>query len=575
MLHRCLKYTFFLFVVAISACAKHLSVAAESVAKENINESGGENLSNLEYDLLLAKINYENDNIEDAISMYEKINKREVNESIFDLMEIYEKGNDNKSLIEISKLLIGDNRTYSRVKSKYYQLLARVINCKSCNYDWQVADYLGFYLYDYDSAVQYLDRASKVANIFINGSVDVDEQILDEDVKLILKFYMSKINNDGKFTLIDFISEHNEFSYIHNLIIFQEAYLSDLYLDVAKKQAFFLIDKALANKSNHKLDFAIIEYFSKDRVLFNLAKQRLNERYKNSVSYYNILYHIEKDNKSENISKAYNAALSKDRVFHNSFESDIDFLSKNYIKENYEKLTDKEIVDIFLNIYEESNRENVLLFVIDNMVRGNNLRVDLLGALHPNYKYYVALRYYNFEDYHKAFKWISQFEDPYDVDSDDGLNNTILMLITLQEINKELALSEAKRLYEAYELVDLKVLYHHLLLVNGKGSEESFELFNDIKEFESLNFIIRSRYTYKIINSNLSNQYYKDGDYNKALELLLELNEESGVIYGLIGRIYHKMGRADLARYNIERSKSIFDGNFIKNIEKEIEKPTK
>ena len=545
-----------LMVMTASCSVVNVDLIEKNQVDYNYSESDVLNI-------ILAKIHSGVDDYSLAIEKYELANSVSINQSVFELISIYEKLNMINELKTISKRIVESKIKPTESVNYYYMILANAYaGVENNNYGSYIESYVGgdnlISYDDYDGRLLKIINISKIMSRF---KLNINNLKVDRDTKTVLNhYYLSGGRNLYGDALKGFVNDFNDDNLFHHFVIFKNLYLSGSSPDYD----FISAKKLLNNTNDQKLDFIIIDASVNNIDFFNYVRKRLDDKYSKSIDYSIAIYNLGSvSERGFNIKKAYDLAFNDLSSYSTSNIMTVsNFIAYKHIYENHNEMSDSEIYYAFSKISNDEQLSNkALSLIIDDMIFKNNFRINLLKLIDGNYKHSIALNYYNREFFNDSYNWLSNMDD-----SEDNIDVNVLKVLSLSGINIELAISEARRLVLLdSENTDYKILLNHLIF-SKTGSVDSIRYIIGSKEFEELNFLIESIHTYNIMNLSISEYYINIGDYNKATNVLNEIGNYGYKEYAMLGKLYSKLGLIDEANINFNKSRSIIDSLYLRKI---------
>lgn len=524
------------------------------------------------YDIMVGQLEYNEGNTKRSIANYEKSLALKKNTVAYTLLVLYYKENDYQNAKRIAGIIKDNNIKKDNLVEN---LLTNLLNGDMDKSIDTINSVLSNVPKNDDILQEYeisLKGQKDIADLLYFSKVDIDllaDKVNPADFVIVKFFYLhDKSNEEGvepneAVTYLRNSLDSNNL--LQNYLMVKTAYLDNYDISVYKQSLFTVVSSI----NSYNLDINGLErLYNSDKTMYNNIKEMKSKVYENNYNFWYFMSRLEGDNQPiaiEHLNKAYSVIPKTDETV-----KDRDII----LSEIIQRSVFSNQLDVSKYINQLSNYEDkkkyfsfTVLTMIKNKTYTDDYLVQYKGIIKNVDKYIgVSKAYAYLERNSEAMRYL---------DVADELNVSqheihLEKIFLLTDINKNIAQNEAEIYYDKHKDVESKIALLFTKLINKKdlkdGLVEIKGIFKHtpkteytIKDFEILPTYIYARYN------------YENGKYEKAKEIYELLEISNNYVYlADYGQVLWKLNQKTKAKKIFEKSRKIFDSEYLRTIIKEL-----
>lgn len=524
------------------------------------------------YDIMVGQLEYNEGNTKRSIANYEKSLALKKNTVAYTLLVLYYKENDYQNAKRIAGIIKDNNIKKDNLVEN---LLTNLLNGDMDKSIDTINSVLSNVPKNDDILQEYeitLKGQKDIADLLYFSKVDIDllaDKVNPADFVIVKFFYLhDKSNEEGvepneAVTYLRNSLDSNNL--LQNYLMVKTAYLDNYDISVYKQSLFTVVSSI----NSYNLDINGLErLYNSDKTMYNNIKEMKSKVYENNYNFWYFMSRLEGENQTvaiEHLNKAYSVIPKTDETV-----KDRDII----LSEIIQRSVFSNQLDVSKYINQLSNYEDkkkyfsfTVLTMIKNKTYTDDYLVQYKGVIKNVDKYIgVSKAYAYLERNSEAMRYL---------DVADELNVSqheihLEKIFLLTDINKNIAQNEAEIYYDKHKDVESKIALLFTKLINKKdlkdGLVEIKGIFKHtpkteytIKDFEILPTYIYARYN------------YENGKYEKAKEIYELLEISNNYVYlADYGQVLWKLNQKTKAKKIFEKSRKIFDSEYLRTIIKEL-----
>lgn len=519
------------------------------------------------YLIMKGQIELNKGNNKEAINLFEKSLVIKYSDISYKLLSLYYKEQEPIKSKNISLVIYKENMLIQTDK-RYENLIIYLYNKEQ----EKSSDIINDLVSGYNTSGKTINELGvqiniykEIANILEFTKTElsyIKEKINKEDFTLIEFFHKYHLSNnqgiDPDEALNYLIKNKNKNNLLHNFTIFRTGFIEGYHINSYKVEVNYVMEKV----DDFKLDLSILDTFYRyNKEEYEKLKIKLISKYYDNHYFWFFMSDLEKENIDKSLLysiKTYNIIKKKEINFEYK-----DILISNIINmQIYNK--NFKLKKYFTEI-NEKDKKSKLSIIIVNMIKNNKFDYELIKSyqniINNNVDILIAKSYYYLENNDKALEYINKIEEE---DTNDDLETNLYKIIILGSKNKKIGLNEAEIFNNTNKTLESELILYYMEYLNDINSKRIEVIMNKKEELKNEDLKNISIYLY-------AQTYYKNKQYNKAIETMKSLEIENNYKYlADYGRMLWKLNKKEESKKMFNKSKNIFNSLYLKNILKEL-----
>jgi len=570
------KILYLSIIMALSGCASKpesfnipmFENVIEYSSKKNDVEADKEYM----YDIMVGQLEYNEGNTKRSIANYEKSLAIKKNTVAYTLLVLYYKENDYQNAKRIANII----KEHSIKKDSLVEnLLVNLLNGELDKSVDTINSVLSSAPKNTDILQEFeitLKGQKDIADLLYFSKIDIDsleDKLSPSDFVLIKFFYLHDKSNEAGIDpneAVGYLRDNlDNNSLLQNYLMVKTSYLDNYDITVYKKSLFTVISSI----NSYNLDVNGLEkLYNSDKTMYNTIKEMKSKVYANNYNFWYFMSRLEGNDQTaaiEHLNKAYSVIAKTDETVKDRDIILSELVQRTVFSKNYD-------VSTYINkLSNYEDKKKYFTFTVLSMIKNNTYNDEYLdnykGIIKHVDRYLGVARAYSHLERNKEAMSYLDLADELNVSQHEIQLEKIFLLT---DINKNIAQNEAEIYYDKHNDVESKIALLFTKLVNKKdlkdGLVEIKAIFKHtpkseytIKEFETLPTYIYARYN------------YENGKYEKAKEIYELLEISNNYVYlADYGQVLWKLNQRTKAKKLFEKSRNIFDSEYLKNIIKEL-----
>ena len=570
------KILYLSIIMALSGCASKpesfnipmFENVIEYSSKKNDVEADKEYM----YDIMVGQLEYNEGNTKRSIANYEKSLAIKKNTVAYTLLVLYYKENDYQNAKRIANII----KEHSIKKDSLVEnLLVNLLNGELDQSVDTINSVLSSAPKNTDILQEFeitLKGQKDIADLLYFSKIDIDsleDKLSPSDFVLIKFFYLHDKSNEAGIDpneAVCYLRDNlDNNSLLQNYLMVKTSYLDNYDITVYKKSLFTVISSI----NSYNLDVNGLEkLYNSDKTMYNTIKEMKSKVYANNYNFWYFMSRLEGNDQTaaiEHLNKAYSVIAKTDETVKDRDIILSELVQRTVFSKNYD-------VSTYINkLSNYEDKKKYFTFTVLSMIKNNTYNDEYLdnykGIIKHVDRYLGVARAYSHLERNKEAMSYLDLADELNVSQHEIQLEKIFLLT---DINKNIAQNEAEIYYDKHNDVESKIALLFTKLVNKKdlkdGLVEIKAIFKHtpkseytIKEFETLPTYIYARYN------------YENGKYEKAKEIYELLEISNNYVYlADYGQVLWKLNQRTKAKKLFEKSRNIFDSEYLKNIIKEL-----
>lgn len=524
------------------------------------------------YDIMVGQLEYNEGNTKRSIANYEKSLAIKKNTVAYTLLVLYYKENDYQNAKRIANII----KEHSIKKDSLVEnLLVNLLNGELDKSVDTINSVLSSAPKNTDILQEFeitLKGQKDIADLLYFSKIDIDsleDKLSPSDFVLIKFFYLHDKSNEAGIDpneAVGYLRDNlDNNSLLQNYLMVKTSYLDNYDITVYKKSLFTVISSI----NSYNLDVNGLEkLYNSDKTMYNTIKEMKSKVYANNYNFWYFMSRLEGNDQTaaiEHLNKAYSVIAKTDETVKDRDIILSELVQRTVFSKNYD-------VSTYINkLSNYEDKKKYFTFTVLSMIKNNTYNDEYLdnykGIIKHVDRYLGVARAYSHLERNKEAMSYLDLADELNVSQHEIQLEKIFLLT---DINKNIAQNEAEIYYDKHNDVESKIALLFTKLVNKKdlkdGLVEIKAIFKHtpkseytIKEFETLPTYIYARYN------------YENGKYEKAKEIYELLEISNNYVYlADYGQVLWKLNQRTKAKKLFEKSRNIFDSEYLKNIIKEL-----
>lgn len=570
------KILYLSIIMALSGCASKpesfnipmFENVIEYSSKKNDVEADKEYM----YDIMVGQLEYNEGNTKRSIANYEKSLAIKKNTVAYTLLVLYYKENDYQNAKRIANII----KEHSIKKDSLVEnLLVNLLNGELDQSVDTINSVLSSAPKNTDILQEFeitLKGQKDIADLLYFSKIDIDsleDKLSPSDFVLIKFFYLHDKSNEAGIDpneAVGYLRDNlDNNSLLQNYLMVKTSYLDNYDITVYKKSLFTVVSSI----NSYNLDVNGLEkLYNSDKTMYNTIKEMKSKVYANNYNFWYFMSRLEGNDQTaaiEHLNKAYSVIAKTDETVKDRDIILSELVQRTVFSKNYD-------VSTYINqLSNYEDKKKYFTFTVLSMIKNNTYTDEYLdnykGIIKHVDRYLGVARAYSHLERNKEAMSYLDLADELNVSQHEIQLEKIFLLT---DINKNIAQNEAEIYYDKHNDVESKIALLFTKLVNKKdlkdGLVEIKAIFKHtpkseytIKEFETLPTYIYARYN------------YENGKYEKAKEIYELLEISNNYVYlADYGQVLWKLNQRTKAKKLFEKSRNIFDSEYLKNIIKEL-----
>lgn len=570
------KILYLSIIMALSGCASKpesfnipmFENVIEYSSKKNDVEADKEYM----YDIMVGQLEYNEGNTKRSIANYEKSLAIKKNTVAYTLLVLYYKENDYQNAKRIASLI---KENSIKKNSLVENLLVNLLNGELDTSVETINSVLSSAPDNADILQEFeitLKGQKDIADLLYFSKIDIDSlenKLSTSDFVMIKFFYLHDKSNEAGVDpneAVGYLRDNlDNNSLIQNYLMVKTAYLDNYDITVYKNSLFTVVSSI----NSYNLDVNGLEkLYNSDKTMYNTIKEMKSKVYANNYNFWYFMSRLEGNDQTaaiEHLNKAYSVIAKTDETVKDRDIILSELVQRTVFSKNYDVAT-------YINkLSNYDDKKKYFVFTVLSMIKNNTYTDEYLdnykGIIKHVDRYLGVARAYSHLERNKEAMSYLDLADELNVSQHEIQLEKIFLLT---DINKNIAQNEAEIYYDKHNDVESKIALLFTKLVNKKdlkdGLVEIKAIFKHtpkseytIKEFETLPTYIYARYN------------YENGKYEKAKEIYELLEISNNYVYlADYGQVLWKLNQRTKAKKLFEKSRNIFDSQYLKNIIKEL-----
>ena len=570
------KILYLSIIMALSGCASKSESfnipMFENVIEYNNKKNDVAADKEYMYDIMVGQLEYNEGNTKRSIANYEKSLALKKNTVAYTLLVLYYKENDYQNAKRIAGIIKDNNIKKDNLVEN---LLTNLLNGDMDKSIETINSVLSNVPKNDDILQEYeitLKGQKDIADLLYFSKVDIDllaDKVNPADFVIVKFFYLhDKSNEEGVEPneavtyLRDSLDSNN---LLQNYLMVKTAYLDNYDISIYKQSLFTVVSSI----NSYNLDINGLErLYNSDKMMYNNIKEMKSKVYENNYNFWYFMSRLEGDNQTvaiEHLNKAYSVIPKTDETV-----KDRDIILSEIIQRSV--FSNQFDVSKYINqLSNYEDKKKYFSFIVLTMIKNKTYTDDYLvqyKGIIKNVDKYIGVS--------KAYAYLERNSDAMRyLDIADELNVSqheihLEKIFLLTDINKNIAQNEAEIYYEKHKDVESKIALLFTKLINKKDLKDGLVEIKDIfkhtpkteytiKDFEILPTYIYARYN------------YENGKYEKAKEIYELLEISNNYVYlADYGQVLWKLNQKTKAKKIFEKSRKIFDSEYLRTIIKEL-----
>jgi hypothetical protein len=570
------KILYLSIIMALSGCASKpesfnvpmFENVIEYSSKKNDVEADKEYM----YDIMVGQLEYNEGNTKRSIVNYEKSLAIKKNTVAYTLLVLYYKENDYQNAKRIASLI---KENSIKKNSLVENLLVNLLNGELDKSVETINSVLSSAPSNADILQEFeitLKGQKDIADLLYFSKIDIDsleDKLSPSDFVMIKFFYLHDKSNEAGIDpneAVGYLRDNlDNNSLIQNYLMVKTAYLDNYDIAVYKNSLFTVVSSI----NSYNLDVNGLEkLYKSDKKMYNTIKEMKSKVYANNYNFWYFMSRLEGDNQTaaiEHLNKAYSVIAKTDETVKDRDIILSEIVQRTVFLKNYD------VAPYINQLSNYDDKKKYFIFTVLSMIKNNTYTDDYLenykGIIKHVDRYLGVARAYSHLERNKEAMSYLDLADELNVSQHEIQLEKIFLLT---DINKNIAQNEAEIYYDKHNDVEAKIALLFTKLVNKKdlkdGLVEIKAIFKHtpkseytIKDFETLPTYIYARYN------------YENGKYEKAKEIYELLEISNNYVYlADYGQVLWKLNQRTKAKKLFEKSRNIFDSEYLKNIIKEL-----
>lgn len=570
------KILYLSIIMALSGCSSKpesfnipmFENVIEYSSKKNDVETDKEYM----YDIMVGQLEYNEGNTKRSIVNYEKSLAIKKNTVAYTLLVLYYKENDYQNAKRIANLI---KENSIKKNSLVENLLVNLLNGELDKSVETINSVLSSAPDNADILQKFeitLKGQKDIADLLYFSKIDIDsleDKLSPSDFVMIKFFYLHDKSNEAGIDpneAVGYLRDNlDQNSLIQNYLMVKTAYLDNYDIAVYKNSLFTVVSSI----NSYNLDVNGLEkLYNSDKKMYNTIKEMKFKVYANNYKFWYFMSRLEGNNQTaaiEYLNKAYSVIAKTDETVKDRDVILSEILQRTVFLKKYDVAT-------YINqLSNYDDKKKYFIFTVLSMIKNNTYTDYYLenykGIIKHVDRYLGVSRAYSHLERNKEAMSYLDLADELNVSQHEIQLEKIFLLT---DINKNIAQNEAEIYYDKHNDVEAKIALLFTKLVNKKdlkdGLVEIKAIFKHtpkseytIKDFETLPTYIYARYN------------YENGKYEKAKEIYELLEISNNYVYlADYGQVLWKLNQRTKAKKLFEKSRNIFDSEYLKNIIKEL-----
>ena len=570
------KILYLSIIMALSGCASKpesfnipmFENVIEYSSKKNDVEADKEYM----YDIMVGQLEYNEGNTKRSIVNYEKSLAIKKNTVAYTLLVLYYKENDYQNAKRIANLI---KENSIEKNSLVENLLVNLLNGELDKSVETINSVLSSAPNNADILQEFeitLKGQKDIADLLYFSKIDIDsleDKLNPSDFVMIKFFYLHDKSNEAGIDpneAVGYLRDNlDNNSLIQNYLMVKTAYLDNYDIAVYKNSLFTVVSSI----NSYNLDVNGLEkLYNSDKKMYNTIKEMKFKVYANNYNFWYFMSRLEGDKQTaaiEYLNKAYSVIPKTDETVKTRDIILSEIIQRTVFLKNYD------VTNYINQLSNYNDKKKYFIFSVLSMIKNNTYTDDYLdtykGVIKHVDRYLGVARAYSHLERNKEAMSYLDLADELNVSQHEIQLEKIFLLT---DINKNIAENEAEIYYDKHNDVEAKIALLFTKLVNKKdlkdGLVEIKAIFKHtpkseytIKDFETLPTYIYARYN------------YENGKYEKAKEIYELLEISNNYVYlADYGQVLWKLNQRTKAKKLFEKSRNIFDSEYLKNIIKEL-----